>query len=128
MKTIPQSLRTWFVIHFVIDMTFGLPLLFAPEMLLQLFDIVSVETLTARLVGAALVGIGGTSLWMHKGSVDQFKTMLEVKLLWSGSALVAIALAFGSGAPAFISGLAFAIFLVFFFVWHHYYKGLRNNI
>lgn len=122
---VSKGLRNWFKLHFVIDMVFALPLLFAPAWTLTLLGLDVTGTLTARLVGAALIGIGGASLWMHKGSKAQFLTMLELKLLWSGSAMVALLLALAGGAPLHSTGAIFLIFLIFFFVWLHYFKKLK---
>ena len=56
-KAIPNGLRTWFVIHFVADMLFGIPLLFFPHLLLPLLGWTTYDPLTSRPVGAALMGI-----------------------------------------------------------------------
>ena len=34
---VPEALRVWFVIHFVVDIVFALPLMVAPELLLGTF-------------------------------------------------------------------------------------------
>ena len=125
MMHVPKSLRNWFLVHFVLDFAFGIPLILVPEKLLSIFDFTSVETFTARLVGAALIGIGGASLWVHKGNKEQFLSMLELKLLWSGTGLVAILISYSAGSPALASLLFFSIFLIFFFVWLYYYKKLK---
>ncbi len=58
MKEVPNSLRTWFVIHFIADMLFGIPLLFFPEFVLPLLGWGVVDPISTRVVGAALMGIG----------------------------------------------------------------------
>ncbi len=59
---VSKNLRTWFVIHFVADYLFALPLLIAPTWLLNLFGWQSIDPFTARLVGAALIGI---FIWLY---------------------------------------------------------------
>ena len=58
---VPKSLRTWFVIHFVLDFIFAIPLILAPRAFLGLLGWTSIDPIAARLVGAALIGIGGES-------------------------------------------------------------------
>ena len=66
MKKIPASLRVWFLIHFIVDILFAVPLIIAPYWFLKFLGLDIVDPLTARLVGAALIGIGTTSLITHK--------------------------------------------------------------
>ena len=61
---VPKNLRTWFVIHFIADYAFGLPMLIAPVWTMTLFGWIIIDPATTRLVGAALLGIGGESLLM----------------------------------------------------------------
>ena len=126
MSKVPNSLRTWFMIHFLADMLFGVPLLLLPEIILPFFGIATAETLTARLVGAALIGIGGVSLLMHNAGVKEYRVMLKLKLLWSSSALVGTALAYQAGTPLSAVGPIFAIFFVFFFIWLTYARAIRS--
>lgn len=116
---VPASLRVWFVVHFFVDIVFALPLLFAPAWTLALFGFSVGETLTARLVGAALVGIGGASLVVRGKSREQFDALLTVKLLWSGSAIVGIVLTLIDGAPM-SAWLFLAVFMFFFGLWGYY--------
>jgi len=67
---VPKSLRVWFVIHFVADLLFALPLFFAPVFTLKLFGWETVDPATSRLVAAALFGIGIESLLGRNASAD----------------------------------------------------------
>ncbi len=87
---VSSSLRVWFVIHFVVDFLFGLPLLFAPGLVLELFGFPLGELLTARLVGAALLGIGGVSFLVRNESAAVFRSLLKLKVIWSLSSIVGI--------------------------------------
>lgn len=116
---VPRSLRIWFVIHFIADMVFGIPLLLAPAKTLALFGLETAETLTARLVGAALIGIGGNSFVMRKKSAEQFKPMLTLKVIWSGAAIIAIILSSIENAPPMLWALL-GIFIIFNAVWIYY--------
>ena len=125
MKGVPDSLRHWFVIHFVVDMIVGLPLLLFPEWILEGLGFLAVEQVSARLVGAALVGIGGVSLWVRGESREVYRALLRLKLIWSGSAIVGLGLAIMRGAPM-ITGMFLGIFLGFFLLWMYYYRMLKK--
>lgn len=52
---VPGSLGTWFVIHFIVDVVFAIPLFLFPQEFLALFNWRSVNPLAARLVAAAYI-------------------------------------------------------------------------
>lgn len=117
--TVPQSLRIWFVVHFIADMLFALPLLFLPRAFLGSLGWTTYDPLTARLVGAALMGIGLESLLGRNASAETFRAMLNLKIIWSSSAIFAISAALFEGAPA--TGWVFlVIFVVFCVTWVTY--------
>ena len=118
-NSLPKSLRAWFVVHFAADMLFGIPLLFFPRPLLGLLGWATYDPLTARLVGAALMGIGLESLLGRNASAETFRAMLNLKIIWSSSAIFAISAALFEGAPA-MSWAFLAIFVGFWYVWIHF--------
>jgi len=121
---VPPSLRRWFVVHFVVDLLFAVPLLAAPELLLGWLGWIAVDPVAARLVGAALVGIGVQS-WRgrHEGR-EVFRAMLDLKLLWSATATVGLLVSLLQGAPV-ATGLFAAVFAAFFCLWGSYRLRLR---
>jgi len=123
-KPVPNGLRTWFVIHFAADVLFAIPLLFFPRWLLPLFGWNSYDPIMTRLVGAALMGIGVESLLGRNASVDTFRAMLNLKVIWASSALIAIGLGIGEGAAS-MAWLFLAIFFIFWCVWVYYRMALR---
>ena len=118
---VPQSLRTWFVIHFIVDFIFGIPLLLFPAYTLSLFGFEAAELLTARLVGAALLGIGGVSFLVLNESAAVFRSLLKLKIIWSLSAIVAIGLTLVEGAPV-LTWVVLWIFVVFSALWMYYLR------
>ena len=94
----PSALRTWFVAHFAVDWAVGIPLLVAPESLLRFFGWHEIHPIATRLFAAALLAIGGQSLLGRNGSVNEFRAMLNLKLIWAAAAV--IALAKGAGLQA----------------------------
>ena len=122
---IPNSLRTWFVIHFWADILFGIPLLFFPQLILGLFDWTAYDPVMSRLVGAALMGIGVESLLGRNASAETFRAMLNLKVIWASSALFAIGAGIIEGAsPA--AWLILGIFFLFWCVWVYYRLVLRK--
>ena len=117
MQTVPSSLRKWFTIHFVVDMLFAIPLFIAPSFVLSLFGFEGV--VTARLVAAAFMAIGGSSLILNKKGFETYNTLLTLKIIWSITAVLGLILSFIQGAPLSIF-LAIAIFTLFCSVWLYY--------
>jgi hypothetical protein len=124
---VPKNLRTWFVIHFIADYLFGIPLLLAPVWTLTLVGWSHVDPATTRLVGAALLGIGGESLLGRNASLETFKAMLNLKIIWSLTAIFGISMSIIEGAPLMSWGFL-GIFVTFSAIWVYYRIKIRVNI
>ncbi|MRG93075.1 hypothetical protein [Polyangium spumosum] len=120
---VPRSLRTWFVIHFAADLLFAVPLLLFPGFFLALFGWTTVDPVTSRVVGAALVGIGGESLLGRNADLASFRTMLRLKILWSGAAVLGFALSLVQGAP-WGTWIFLGIFMSFSGLWMYWSRRL----
>ena len=125
-KNIPKSLKVWFLIHFVIDIVFAIPLIFLPVYSLGLFGI-QAEVITARLVGAALLGIGGASFFATKQGKESYDILLTLKILWSSAAIVTLLWGIFEGATKILWGVLL-IFVVFSGVWWYYKKRLNQKV
>lgn len=123
---VPKRLRIWFVIHFVADFVFALPLLFFPAPFLALFGWTTVDPVTTRLVGAALVGIGGESLLGRNADLQSFRTMLRLKILWSQCAVLGFVISLAEGRAPWGTWLFLGIFTVFSGLWISYALKLRR--
>lgn len=116
---VPKSLRTWFLIHFALDVVFALPLFIAPLPFLRLLGWTCVDPIAARLVGAALFGIGIESLLGRDSGRETYLGMLNLKVIWSATATLGILWSQLEGGP--VLGWAFlAIFAGFNVVWVRY--------
>ncbi len=122
---VPQSLRFWFVIHFVFDFIFGVPLLIAPIWFLTLFGFENPDPFTARLVGAALLGIGGESLLGWNGPIEAFRAMLNLKIIWSLAAIFGIILTLIFNDGPLMAYVVLLLFAVFSGMWMYYRFLLR---
>jgi hypothetical protein len=116
---IPPGLRTWFLIHFFVDMLFAIPLLFFPEVIMPWFGWEYVDPVMSRLVGAALLGIGGESLFSRTAALDTYRALLRLKIIWASGAILALILGLLGGGP--LAGWGFlAVFIGFLGVWIYY--------
>ena len=76
---VPSSLRCWFVVHFVADIAFALPLFLAPQWTLTLLGWRAVDPIATRLVAAALFGIGIQSLLGRDEDAATFRALLNLR-------------------------------------------------
>ena len=124
---VPNGLRSWFVLHFVADILFAIPLLFFPQAILNLFGWTTYDPIMSRLVGAALMGIGVESLLGRNADADTFRAMLNLKVIWASSALFAFGAGIAEGAAP-IAWVLMWIFALFWGVWVYYRVNLgRSN-
>ncbi len=82
-------LRRWFVVHFVVDMVVGGLLMLRPSYVLSFLKIDG-GVGVARLVGAALLGIGGESFLGRNSNRKGFLGMLRLKIIWSSMAMLGL--------------------------------------
>ncbi len=52
---IPRSLRIWFIVHFVVDISFAIPLFISPLWFLDILGWKTVDPIAARMVAIALL-------------------------------------------------------------------------
>lgn len=121
MRSVPAHLRTWFHVHFIVDMIFALPLMIAPVWVLGMLGFSPVDPFATRLVAAALFGIGGVSTLLNSKGTEFYKSMLTLKLIWSGTAVVGLVWTLLS-TPVFMGWIIAAIFAAFFILWGYYYR------
>jgi hypothetical protein len=121
MKQVPVQLQRWFTIHFIVDYLFAITLFFAPVWILDLLGMVPTDPLFVRLFAAALFAIGGVSRMVQRESLDVYRAMLKLKIIWSSAAIAAFVLAIFSSPPSLGLFLGLGLFVVFFFVWRYFY-------
>ncbi len=123
-KIVPKSLRIWFLLHFIADLFFAIPLILFPKIILNVLEINSTAIPLARLVGAALVGIGGASFFSYKKSKESYNILLTLKILWSITAILGLIVSIvqGSSKLLWIVVSAFSIFAI---VWIYFKIKLK---
>jgi hypothetical protein len=116
---VPSGLRTWFVVHFWADILVALPLFFMPEQIFEVLGWESVDPYCARIVAAALFGIGIESLLGRHADAATFLAMLNLKVIWSGVTSLGIiwSIAENSQGRPWGAWVVLAVFVIFHAVW-----------
>ncbi|MBA3462323.1 MAG: hypothetical protein H0T46_20340 [Deltaproteobacteria bacterium] len=116
---VPDRLRWWFVVHFVLDVVAAVPMFVAPTQLLGWLGWPAVDPIATRLVAAALFGIGIESLLGRNAGVEAFRGMLNLKIIWSATAALGVLWSQLEGGHVAGWGV-FAIFASFNVLWTRY--------
>ena len=125
--TIPDRLRTWFVIHCIVDVIFAIPMLVVPVAFLSLFGWTTVDPFMTRLVAAALMGIGLESYLGRNAGVEAFQGMLNLKIIWSAVAVLGLLVSVLTLGGPWMAWLIIAIFVGFNILWAYYRLQLRQG-
>ena len=126
-----DRLSYWFIAHGIVDILFAIPLMVVPETFLEALGWQVVDPFVARVVGAALIGIGGESLIAMRAEFYSVKRMLELKILWSIAAIVGliVSAAIAESLPwgVWPIGAIFLIFSVVWVIWRIRISGLAGR-
>ena len=122
---IPASLRNWFIVHAVIDVACGVPLLLCPELLLPHVGWTAVDPVMSRLVGAALLAIGAQAWRNRAAGIDVYRALLGLNVVWSAMVIVGMAIAIGRGGPS-AAFLVLSVSLALCGVWSHHAIRFRQ--
>lgn len=117
--SIPAGLRLSFILHFVADLLFAVPLFIAPEWTLTLLGWRVVDPFTTRIAAAALFGVGIESFLARDAPFEVYRGMLNLKIIWSLACVLGIGLSLLQGAqerPPMAWGFLL-IFVVFHALW-----------
>lgn len=128
MTTVPKTLRTLFVIHFLADISFAIPLLVIPERFLTFLGWTVADPFAARLVAAALFGIGIESLLSRNATPESFRSLLNLKIIWSSAAILGMLVTIVQ-YPRFrmVSSYTFMlVFIIFNIVWVYWKRRLAK--
>ncbi|MFC2028294.1 hypothetical protein ACFLTX_00010 [Chloroflexota bacterium] len=121
-NTVPNSLKVWFFIHFLVDIAFAIPLFLFPHAFLKFFNWQVIDPFTSRLVAAALFGIGIESYLGRNASLESIKNILNLKVIWSAAAVIGIFVTIAQDFSnlLFIQLFILIVFLVFNIIWVNY--------
>ena len=122
-------LKIFFVLHFIIDISIAIPLFIAPVFFLENLGWQAIDPVAARLVASALFGIGIESYLGRNSSSEAMKNMLNLKIIWSLSAIIGIAISiFENNLGHLISvKIILAVFIVFNLLWIYWRIRLARD-
>lgn len=116
---IPESLRSWFLIHFIVDYIVATPLFLWPVQTLAILGLEGADPFMPRLVAAALFAIGGISFLVRNASRDVYRHLLTLKIIWSVTAIIGILFSYIQTGNFTLLIVAF-VFGMFSIVWMYY--------
>jgi hypothetical protein len=129
---IPIALKRWFVIHFIVDVLFAIPLFFFPVAFLKLLGWTTIDPFATRIAASALFGIGIESFLGRNASAQTYKNMLNLKVIWSGTTIIGVALSIYQNdhpttIPQWLLLLTFLGFHVLWIMWRIKISQILNE-
>ena len=100
-----------------------------PVEMLSMLGWQTVDAYTARLVAAALFGIGIESYLGRNAGVESIRNMLNLKIIWSLGAVLGIGISLAQNAqnnPLMALGIL-VIFVGFNMLWVYWRLGLKES-
>ena len=117
-SSINGLLKYTFLLHAVVTVVFGLPLLVVPGRMLDLFGWSPQDPLMSRMLGAALLGFGWSSVrGFLLTSWSQVRILVEAELVFCLLAAVGLLRHLLVGNYPWYVWMTFAIFAVFAILW-----------
>lgn len=122
-------LERFFVLHFIIDVSIAVPLFIAPMFFLKILGWHDIDPVAARLVASALFGIGIESYLGRNSSSEAMINMLNLKIIWSLSAIIGIIISIAESnyETPFLLKLILAVFIFFNLIWIYWRMHLNND-
>ena len=112
-------LRKWLVFHFYFDYAVAIPIFFGAEQIAVYFPEYPLDTVALRIVGAALFGIGFSSLQASSLDYDSIVKKLRWAVIWSGTAWTGVLISLVNGGHP-LNWPVFIMFVLFNFLWTYY--------
>jgi hypothetical protein len=113
-----KALRTTFLIHTIVGLVLGVPLLVAPGRFLSLFDWAPIDALLDRVLGAALIALAWSSYrgWKAAGK-SEVVVLLEMEAIFCVLAAIGLLRHLLIAYYPPIVWLVFAVLLIFAIAW-----------
>jgi hypothetical protein len=84
MKEIPKGLNTAFLIHAVVALIFGLPMLIVPGRFARLIHWSPIDPVVSRLLGAALLALAVSSWRAYKAATwEKVEIKVEIEIVFA---------------------------------------------
>ena len=113
-----KSLRYTFLVHAVVALVFGLPLLIMPGQVLDLFGWEPIDPIMSRLFGAALLALSWGSYRSWRAAVrSDVAILLQAEVVFTVLSAVGIGRHLLSGSWPWYVWMMFIIFVIFAVAW-----------
>jgi hypothetical protein len=117
-----QSLRYTFLVHAVVALLFGLPLLVAPGRFLDLFGWLPIDPIMSRMYGAALLGLGwGSYRGWRAAARSDVEILVQVEAVFTVLAVLGIVRHLLGGSWPWYVWMIFIVFLLFAIAWIYHW-------
>ncbi len=129
---VPNALKKWFVLHFVIDIIVALPLMLMPVTVLEVLGWENIDPIATRLFAAALFAIGIKSYIGRNLNIAVYDAMLNLKIIWSTFAIVGLVSSTMQGIEqdnpfVWLGILVFLLFNILWIYWKLRLQKLNNK-
>lgn len=85
-----RALKVMLLVHVVLDVVFGLPLLLMPGRFLTLLGWAPIDPIISRILGAALLAFGWVQLRAWQAGLAECAPVLEMEVAFSGLACIGL--------------------------------------
>ena len=120
---LPAGLRITFMVHFIISAIVGIQHLLAPRIWIDLAGMEIDETVTWRLIGAAVIAFGVSSFLCYRARVwERVRIVVIMEIVWSflGAMVILWALLFkGLAKLEWLNVVILMAFAIIFSLWHY---------
>ena len=121
---IPRSLKIWLFADFVINFIFAAPSFIAPKQFAGILNLPLLDPLGARMIAAAIIAISGISLIYLNGDPLSLKTIIDIKIIWSFAAMMAVAVSLTENL-SMTGWIMLLVFFISFGIWIYYKVNLQ---
>jgi hypothetical protein len=91
MNKISSGLKMLFLVHFVVGLVFGLPLLLIPGIYMAWFGMFVPDVEPYRMVGAAILAFAASSWFCYQAAEwDKVKIVVQAEIVWTVLATLAL--------------------------------------
>lgn len=123
---INRSVRVWFLVHFMVDYIAAIPLFLFPFETLAFLGWRVIDPITARVVAAAFLAIGGVSFAARNADEKTYYHLLVLKIIWSVMATAALIMIVLQGSAPWGVWVSMVFFMLFGSAWGYYWLKLRR--
>jgi uncharacterized protein YjeT (DUF2065 family) len=125
---IPSGLKTTFLVHTIVGVIVGLAYFLFPNILGNLLNW-DMSDGAYRVVGAAILGYGMSSLWAYQAQTwAEVKIITQTELVWSAAGAIAVLWGMLTGGAPMIAALHFVLLTAFLVAFGYFYSKAPRDV